>query len=92
MDTIKIPGTKKYEGLITVTQESKYSDIWIAKDGREFLRNDYGTFTWINQTFEKSPSPPSKVMTRNHSDFSNKVDAEKKRALSTRDFKKLVND
>jgi len=31
-----IPGTIKDEGLVTITQVEKYSNLWIAKDGRIF--------------------------------------------------------
>ena len=69
MKTDNVMGTEKYEGLIKVTQKEKYSKIWIAEDGREFEKNSYDTFTQINQTFEKSPSPYKSVMTRIHSNF-----------------------
>jgi len=52
MHTDMAYGTVKYEGLIEVTQLSKYSDIWIAADGREFQRNDYGSFVLINQVID----------------------------------------
>jgi hypothetical protein len=69
-----IASPEKYEGLIEVTQTAKYSDIWITDDGREFERNDYGSFTQINQSFENN----SNLMdTRFSSDF-----ADYKKSLS----------
>ncbi|MFB5627895.1 MAG: hypothetical protein ACE5R5_06830, partial [Nitrosarchaeum sp.] len=47
-----IPSPTKYEGLIKVIQSEKYSDIWVSNDGRMFERNDFGSFTWINQSFD----------------------------------------
>jgi len=53
MNTMMIVGTEKHEGLVEVTQTAKYSDIWIAQDDREFEMNEYGSFTQINQSFER---------------------------------------
>lgn len=52
LDTTMIAGTEKYEGLIKVTQIAKYSDIWVANDGRAFEMNESGTFTLINQSIK----------------------------------------
>lgn len=69
MLTLNTIGTEKYEGLIIVTQVSKFSDIWVAEDGREFQRNTSGSFSWINQTFERHQDKSSSVMTRQNSNF-----------------------
>jgi len=53
MITKMIPGPEKYEGLIEVTQTAKYSDIWIAQDGREFVMDTSGGFTQINESFAR---------------------------------------
>ena len=50
MSTMMIPGNEKYEGLIEITQTAKYSDIWVASDGRAFEMNEYGSFKLVNQT------------------------------------------
>ena len=52
MITQMIPGPVKYEGLIKVTQSAKYSDVWIADDGRIFESNDMDTMRQINQTIQ----------------------------------------
>jgi len=83
MKTDNIMGTEKYEGLIKVTQKEKYGDIWIAEDGREFERNSFGSFTQINQTFERKTTPEQSVMNRIHSEYYILVDAEKLKAQKT---------
>lgn len=70
MKTMMIIGTEKYEGLIKVTQIAKYSDVWVAEDGRAFEMNEYYTPKLINQLIQ------DKIDTRNnldryHSDFVN---------------------
>ncbi|MBN4046190.1 hypothetical protein JYT57_00765 [Nitrosarchaeum koreense] len=52
MKTMMIIGTEKYEGLIKVTQIAKYGDVWVAKDGRAFEINEYGSTKLINQTIK----------------------------------------
>jgi len=51
MLTLMIPGPEKYEGLITITQNEKYSNLWTAEDGRIFDANNY--FKEINPTLQK---------------------------------------
>ena len=53
MLTSKIPSSLRDEGLILVTQTEKYSDYWIAEDGRLFEMNQFGSFKQVNQTFER---------------------------------------
>jgi len=53
MLTLMIPSPEKYEGLIEVMQIAKYSDIWIANDGREFVMDKSGGFTQINESFAR---------------------------------------
>ncbi|MFB5613446.1 MAG: Ig-like domain-containing protein, partial [Nitrosarchaeum sp.] len=52
LPSVMIPSPTKYEGLIKVTQSEKYSNTWITDDGRAFDRNDFGSFTWTNQSFD----------------------------------------
>jgi len=93
MDIQSIMGTEKYEGLIPVTQKEKFSNIWIAEDGREFERNSFGSFTQINQTFEKSLTTPYKsVMTRLHSNFPDMIIYEQERAVFIFDSSKLISE
>lgn len=54
LPSVMIPSPTKYEGLIKVTQSEKYSNVWTTNDGRDFERNSYGTFTWINQVHDSS--------------------------------------
>ncbi len=52
MKTMMIIGTEKYESLVKVTQIAKYSDVWMAQDGRAFEINEYGSSKLINQTIQ----------------------------------------
>jgi len=80
MKTMMIIGTEKYEGLIEVTQIAKYSDVWVAQDGRAFEMNEYYTPKLIEQTIE------DKIDTRNnldryHSGFEDYKELQAKNAI-----------
>ncbi|MFM8658326.1 MAG: hypothetical protein ACKOCQ_00070 [Candidatus Nitrosotenuis sp.] len=75
-----IPGPAKYEGLIQVTQNAKYSPYWSSDDGRIFQKDAYGGFAWINQSFERMPDSSSPTK-RDHSEFGALVDGQKHSAL-----------
>jgi len=75
MNTKFIPGTFKYEGLIEVTQTAKYSDIWVANDGRVFQINESGSFKLINQSFERH-TDTGVMKNRSHSEFSEYKDSQ----------------
>jgi len=68
MNTMMIIGTEKHEGLVEVTQIAKYSDIWTTQDGREFERNESGSFAQINQSFERHIDT-GVIKNRMHSEF-----------------------
>ena len=68
MNTMMIPGTEKYEGLIEITQTAKYNDIWISKDGREFERNESDSFRLVNESFERHVDTNT-IKNRLHSEF-----------------------
>jgi len=52
-NTLQIAGTEKYEGLITVTQSEKYSDLWIAEDGRIFeMFGESDSFKLVNREID----------------------------------------
>ena len=68
MNTKMIQGTEKHEGLIEITQSEKYSNLWIADDGRIFESNDYSSLKWINQSFEKI-TDQGEPKNRSHSEF-----------------------
>ncbi len=58
LPTRNIIGTEKYEGLITVTQMEKYSNLWIADDGRIFeFFGDSDSYRLTNPTYEMTPTP-----------------------------------
>ena len=71
MLTQQIAGPEKYEGQVTVTQTSKYSNIWVTEDGREFQTNDSGTFTQINNDTYERITDSGVVKNRTHSEFVN---------------------
>ncbi len=52
MITKMIPGPEKYEGLIEITQNEKYSNLWTAEDGRIFDKTVEG-FILTNPTIQK---------------------------------------
>ena len=68
MITRDIPGPEKYEGPIEVAQTAKYSNIWESNDGRLFESNEYESFEWINETFERTPDDGT-MRDRLHSGF-----------------------
>jgi len=67
MNTMMIPSTEKFEGLIEVTQTAKYSSIWSTQNDREFEMNEYGSFKQINQSFERHID--TGAFNRMHSEF-----------------------
>jgi len=77
-----IPGPVKHEGLILVTQSAKYSNIWIAEDGRTFESNSFGSFTEINRTIVHTIDP-GEPRTRLHSEFNLIQEWQLKRAQAT---------
>ena len=52
MITKMIPGPEKYEGLIEITQNEKYSNLWTTEDGRIFDKTVEG-FILTNPTIQK---------------------------------------
>jgi len=68
MKTLMIAGTEKHEGLVEVTQTVKYSNFWTSQDGREFERNESGSFKQINQSFERHMDT-GVMKNRLHSEF-----------------------
>jgi hypothetical protein len=91
METKMIPSPVKGEGLIVVTQNSKYSNLWTTFDGRVFEMNSFGSFKQINQTFERFQDT-GEPLTRQHSDFASKVKSEAERATSIFDSSELSRD
>jgi len=88
LPTKMIPSTVKHEGLITVTQNAKYSNYWSTDDGRIFEMNSFGSFKQINQSFERFHDS-GEPLTRQHSDFASKVKSEAERAFEVFDASKL---
>jgi len=71
LPTKTIPGTIKGEGLITITQVEKYSDLWVAEDGRIFeMFGESESFKLVNQNYERHIDS-GMVKNRNHSAHSN---------------------
>jgi len=81
MLTKMVPGTGQHEGLIEITQTAKYSDTWVANDGREFQLNEYDSVTQINQSFERHIDTNT-LNNRNHSEFYRVIEYEIKTAQS----------
>jgi len=71
MLTRQIAGIEKGEGLITITQVEKYSDLWIAEDGRIFeMYGESDSFRLVNQSYERHIDS-GMVKNRTHSAYSN---------------------
>jgi len=91
MPTEMIPSPTKGEGLIKVTQHEKYSDYWIAQDGRIFEKNSFGSFTQIDQKFERFQDK-GEPRTRLHSGFGGIIDQEKIRASELFDSSSIISE
>jgi len=91
MKSNTISSSVKNEGLIKVTQIAKYSPYWVASDGRTFEMNSYGSFTQINQKFERIQDLAD-PKTRIHSDFGKIITYEQKRALKVFDSSDLISE
>ena len=85
MLTRQIPGIEKGEGLITITQVEKYSDLWIAEDGRIFeMYGESDSFRLVNQSYERHIDS-GMVKNRTHSTYSNLLLWQEKVATETFD-------
>jgi len=91
METKMIPSPVRYEGLIKVTQNEKYSDNWTTDDGRIFEMNSFGSFKQINQEFKRFQDS-GEPLTRQHSEFASLIEFEAERALKVFDASELSRD
>ena len=91
METKMIPSPVKGEGLIEVTQNSKYSNLWTAFDGRVFEMNSFGSFKQTNYEFERFQDTGD-PKTRLHSAFASIIEFEKERAKQVFDSSELSLD
>jgi len=91
MNTMMIPSPERYEGLIPLTQTEKYSLHWTAEDGRIFERNDSGSFSQINQSFERFQDV-GEPRTRLHSGFGGVIAYEQERATAIFDASEFFSE
>jgi len=91
MNTMMIPSPERYEGLIPLTQTEKYSIHWTAEDGRIFERNDSGSFSQINQSFERFQDA-GEPRTRLHSGFGGVIAYEQERATAIFDASEFISE
>jgi len=91
MNTIMIPSSERYEGLIPLTQTEKYSKYWVAEDGRIFEKNDFGSFKQINHSFERFQDT-GEPKTRVHSGFGGIIAYEQERATAVFDASELISE
>jgi hypothetical protein len=89
--TIFIPSGVKGEGLLEISQISKYSSYWKSDDGRVFEKNKFGSFKEMNQQFERFQDDGD-VRTRMHSSFGGILDYEQKRAIQVFDGSSLNSE
>ena len=72
MQTKQIPGPEKYEGLITVTQLERFSDLWKTEDGRIFeMWGESNSFKLVYQPSEDKSQDTGSIKDRDHSSFYN---------------------
>jgi hypothetical protein len=90
-ETLLISSNVKGEGLIEVTQTSKYSPYWISGDGRMFEMNSFGSFKEINSSFERFQDTGD-AKTRMHSGFAGIIEYEQKRASQLFDSSEFVSE
>ncbi|MFZ9006770.1 MAG: hypothetical protein ACO293_08335 [Nitrosopumilaceae archaeon] len=91
MATEMIPSPLKGEGLIKVTQNEKYSDLWSTDDGRIFEKNSFGSFKQTNYEFERfqdTGDPKSRL----HSGFASLIELEAEKAKAIFDSSELSRD
>jgi hypothetical protein len=74
-----IPSNIRDQGLLKVTQVSKYSPYWTSEDGRTFEMNSFGSFKEINKTFERFEDTGN-AYTRMHSGFGGIIQYEQNKA------------
>jgi len=91
MNTKMIPSTVKYEGLIKVTQNEKYSKYWTTDDGRVFEMNSFDSFKQVNQEFKRFQDS-GEPLTRQHSGFASLIEFEAERALKVFDSTEIYRD
>ena len=91
MNTMMIPSTVKYEGLVKVTQNEKYSKYWTTDDGRIFEMNSSDSFKQINQEFKRFQDS-GEPLTRYHSEFASLIEFEAERALKVFDSTEIYRD
>jgi len=91
MLTKMIPSSVKNEGLLKVTQVSKYSPFWTVDDGRTFEMNSFGSFKQINHEFKRFQDS-GEPRTRLHSGFGGIIQYEQNRALEVFDSTKLISE
>ena len=91
MNTFLIPSKVKGEGLVQVTQTTKYSPYWVAEDGRIFEMNSFGSFKQIDQSFERFQDTGNPY-TRVHSGFGGIIAYEQKRATQLFDSSQFISE
>lgn len=87
--TITIPGIEKYEGLITITQTEKYSNLWISDDGRIFDVNSSGSASIVDKDYTRHRDIDAFYMDRNHSEFDKLIAWTQQNAINVFDSSKL---
>jgi hypothetical protein len=89
--TVMIPSLVKGEGLIQVTQTSKYSPFWTAEDGRMFEKNNFDSFKEVNKKFERFQDKGN-AFTRLHSSFGGIIAYEENRATKVYDSSDFISE
>jgi len=91
MKTMMIPSGVRDEGLLKITQTSKYSPFWASEDKRIFEMNQFGSFKQINYDFERF-TDSGNPYTRLHSGFAGIISYEQKRAAQLFDSSQFTSE
>ncbi|MDH3825468.1 MAG: hypothetical protein OES14_06715, partial [Nitrosopumilus sp.] len=91
LHTVMIPSSVKGEGLMQVTQTSKYSPYWTAEDGRMFEKNNFDSFKEVNKKFERFQDKGN-AFTRLHSSFGGIIAYEENRATKVYDSRDFISE
>jgi hypothetical protein len=91
LHTVMIPSLVKGEGLMQVTQTSKYSPYWTAEDGRMFEKNNFDSFKEVNKKFERFQDKGN-AFTRLHSSFGGIIAYEQQRAQNIFEASMYLSD
>jgi len=91
MQIYLIPLNVRDEELVQVTQTAKYSNYWVAEDGRIFKMNNFGSFNQVDNTFERFLDTGNPY-TKAHSGLGGIIAYDQKRELGVFDSSEFISE